>query len=78
MFHRVGAVAALERDEPRDVMRIRNGIKETRVKRLRDKVNSGRFKDTASSVLRSVQTVPRESSVAARAAVGRATRYEDA
>ena len=42
------------------------------MKRLRDKVNPGRLKDTASSVLESVQTVPRKSSVAARAAVGRA------
>jgi len=41
------------------------------VKRLRDKVNPGRLKDTASSVLETVQTVPRKSSEAARAAAGR-------
>ena len=52
-------------------MRIRTGIVERRVKRLRDTVNPGRLKDTASSVLETVQTVPRKSSEAARAAAGR-------
>ena len=41
------------------------------MKRLRYKVSPGRLKDTASSVLGSVQTVPRKSSKVARAAVGR-------
>ena len=41
------------------------------MKRLLDKVNPGRLKDAASSVLGSVQTVPRKSSEAARAAAGR-------
>ena len=41
------------------------------MKRLRDTVNPGRLKDTASSVLETVQTVPRKSSEAARSAAGR-------
>ena len=41
------------------------------MKRLRNKVSSGRLKDTASSVLGSVQAVPRKSSNAARSALGR-------
>ena len=66
-----GEAAGVARLPPRDVVHIRNGIKEKRVKRLRDKVSPGRLKDSASSVLGTVQTVPRKSSVAARAAVGR-------
>ena len=66
-----GETAVVARSPPRDVVRIRNGTKEKRVKRLRDKVNPGRLKHTASSVLESVQTVPRKSSEAARAAAGR-------
>ena len=42
------------------------------MKRLRNKVRPGRLKDTASSVLSSVQAVPRKSSNAARSALGRA------
>ncbi len=44
---------------------------EHRVKKLRDKASSGRLKETASSVLNSVQAVPRKSSNAARSAVSR-------
>ena len=66
-----GKAAGVGRSPPGDVVPIRIGTKERRVKRLRDKVKPGKLKDTASTVLESVQTVPRKSSSAARAAVGR-------